>query len=57
VAGTVVAVLVLTSVFRHDQWVPALVVVAFLAVAFLKGTAPGGSQAWAEYQASKNSAG
>jgi hypothetical protein len=53
---TLVAVVVAVCVaaLTHDRWVALVVVVALLAIVFLKGTSPGGSREWEEYQAEKD---
>jgi hypothetical protein len=38
---------------RHDPWAPVAVVILLLVVVFVKGTSPGGTRAWEEFQASK----
>jgi hypothetical protein len=43
------------SVDRHSRWLGLIVVAALLAVTFLKGTSPGGPDAWEEYQATRDS--
>jgi hypothetical protein len=55
-AVTLVAVVVAAcvAVLTHDRWVALVVVVALLAIVFLKGTSPGGSREWEEYQAEKD---
>ena len=52
----VVAVICVATLTRHTRhaWWAALVVVALLIVVLLKGTSPGGSRAWEEYQAQKD---
>jgi hypothetical protein len=53
---TLVAVVVAVCVaaLTHDRWVALVVVVALLAIVFLKGTSPGGAREWMEYQAEKD---
>jgi hypothetical protein len=36
---------------HHDRWLCLIAAVVLIAVVFLKGTSPGGSDQWAEYQA------
>jgi peptidoglycan/LPS O-acetylase OafA/YrhL len=44
----------LPLLFPHHWWIIYPVLAALLIVIFLKGTSPGGSREWAEYQASKD---
>jgi cell division protein FtsW (lipid II flippase) len=55
-AVTLVAVVVAVCVaaLTHDRWVALVMVVALLAIVFLKGTSPGGAREWEEYQAKKD---
>lgn len=46
-AGVAVIVLVAT-LDRHSRWLSLIVVAVLLAVAFLKGTSPGGPAQWEE---------
>jgi hypothetical protein len=55
VTGVAVATAVgLAAVARHDRWAVLLVVVVLLIIVFAKGTSPGGSREWEEFQASKD---
>jgi len=50
-AGTAV---VLASIDRHSRWLGLIVVAVMLVITFLKGTSPGGPEAWEEFQASRD---
>jgi hypothetical protein len=51
-----VAVIIAVAAFtgRHNPWTVLPVVVLLLLITFLKGTSPGGSREWQEFQASRN---
>jgi hypothetical protein len=51
---TIAAVIVLATVDRHARWLGLIVVVVLVALTFLKGTSPGGPDAWKEFQASRD---
>jgi hypothetical protein len=53
-AAAAAAAIALATADRRDRWSALLVVVLLLVIVFLKGTSPGGSRAWAEFQASKD---
>jgi hypothetical protein len=52
-ATGVAAAIVLVSAVPHARWLGAVAVAALLAVIFLKGTSPGGSAEWHEFQAAR----
>jgi hypothetical protein len=54
VAISVAAIIVLATVERHARWLALIVVAVLLAITFLKGTAPGGPDAWEEFKASRD---
>jgi hypothetical protein len=54
VAVGVVAAIVLASVDRHARWLGLIVVAVLLAISFLKGTSPGGPDAWEEFKAARD---
>jgi hypothetical protein len=49
------AAVVLASIDRHSRWLGLIVLVAMLVITFLKGTSPGGPDAWKEFQAARDS--
>lgn len=49
----VAATIALSSLLRHQRWAGLLVVAALLIIVFVKGTSPGGSSEWQEFQASR----
>jgi hypothetical protein len=56
-AVTVVAVAAavgLAAAARRDRWTTVPVVIALLVIVFLKGTSPGGTREWEEFQESKD---
>jgi hypothetical protein len=58
VTGVFVAgVLALAILARHERWAALPVVAVLLIIVFLKGTSPGGSREWQEFQASKQRGG
>jgi uncharacterized membrane protein YphA (DoxX/SURF4 family) len=44
----------LATIDRHTRWLALIVVAAMLAITFLKGTSPGGPDAWEEFQATRD---
>lgn len=54
VAMGVAAVIGVAVAYRHERWIALLVVVLLLVTVFLKGTSPGGSREWEQFQASKD---
>jgi hypothetical protein len=50
-----VAAIGLATLDKHSRWTAIIVVVALIAVTFLKGTSPGGPREWEEFQAARNS--
>ncbi len=54
VAVGVAAAIVLASVDRHARWLGLIVVAVLLAITFLKGTSPGGPDAWEEFKAARD---
>jgi hypothetical protein len=53
VIGVVTAV-VLASIDRRTRWLGLIVVAVMLVLTFLKGTSPGGPDAWEEFQATRD---
>jgi hypothetical protein len=57
VAVGIAAIIVVAVLARHAPWADIPVVAALLIIVFAKGTSPGGSREWEEFQASKNGGG
>jgi hypothetical protein len=49
-----VAAIIVVAAVTHVRWAAIFVVVAMLAVIFLKGTSPGGSTEWAEFHEARD---
>ena len=51
---TVVAVIGIATLARHEAWLALVVAFALVILVFLKGTSPGGPREWEEFQAQKD---
>lgn len=56
-AVAVATAVALAAAARRDRWTALLVMIVLLIIVFAKGTSPGGSREWEEFQASKNRGG
>ncbi len=54
-AVSVAGAVVLAIADRRDRWAAPVVLILLLVTVFVKGTSPGGSREWEEFQASRHS--
>ena len=46
----IAGIIIVATTARHHAWIEFLIVIALIAVIFIKGTSPGGSAQWEEFQ-------